>query len=391
MPNKSTWAAARMHQIFRGRSSRARPFTHISVITSFDTESAANVFLERLQFAMQGGAIKSVGYTVAGARCTRNFDPFTPDPGHRSLPCVADVTRPPSTLARYGIRVRFLDATTAGKNESVTMARLGFCDTWTASKKLATLRVGEHNLARLRRRARGRDGAQLLATGPSLANVNLDDALRDETLRIVCNSIVSNPELMQAARPDVVAFADPAFHFGDNAYAKTFRRDLASCLEANPQLFAIFPAECSAPMAPVIQKYGDQVIPVPMAWPWMSSPGLLENAGLGLRTGNIMTALMLPVAAMVGGRIELFGFDGRAPDDEGFWKHNSQVQYDDLYQSVRDRHPAFFSDVDYAAYYRDHCERVAIALTQLERAGHTVLTKTPSHIPALKCRESTHG
>lgn len=379
-------AAARIHQIRRARSSRVKPFTRIVVTTPFDTNESADAFLSRLDFAIRGGVVRSVSYTVGGERRVQEFERHESVSDRRSLPCVAHGMGAPLELASYVGRIRFLDPNVAGKNESISLARMGFCDTWTSKRRFETLKLGERNLERLQRRARDRNGAQLLATGPSLTSIDLNEALRDDALRVVCNSIVSNPRFMKAIRPDVVAFSDPAFHFGDSAYSEAFRRDLASRLKENPQLMAIFPAEFSAPVASIIQRFSDQAIPVPMAWTWKSSTLWLRKAGEGLRTGNIMTSLMLPVAALGNGRIELFGFDGRAPEDEGFWKHNSKVQYDDLYQSVRDRHPAFFSDVDYVAYYKQHCARVAAALAELERSGRTILTRTPSHVPALKER-----
>lgn len=225
------------------------------------------------------------------------------------------------------------------------------------------------------------DRACILTTGPSVDDLDIA-SLRRFDVRIACNSAVANRELLQEFRPNVFAFGDAAFHYGPSAYAQAFRRDLCQLVEDhNPWLVT------AAEMLPVLEReirpeYLEKVVPV--LFP-SSDPNLEVPTGqMHQKKGNVLTTYMLPVATRLAGQIAFAGCDGRAPDDDGFWKHSSSVQYDDLYQTVVDAHPRFFSDVDYVEYYLRHCATLDAALSSAQAQGSHFVRITPSYIPALK-------
>ena len=61
--------------------------------------------------------------------------------------------------------------------------------------------------------------------------------------------------------------------------------------------------------------------------------------------GNVLNAMLLPIGCTLGTDIRLWGFDGRAPADSGFWSNSSRHAYPELMQSIREAHPAFFADL----------------------------------------------
>jgi hypothetical protein len=268
----------------------------------------------------------------------------------------------------------------------VTYGRLAYADLIDPSEMRSILKRGAEGVQSLRSIAGGKDGSQLFATGPSLGDIDAAAVVREGALRIVCNSVVSNPELLRLIDPHVLTFGDAAFHFGHSEYASQFRRDVLAALEAHPSMLVVVPAEFVRLMPGITSVHGNRVVPLPISRPGATDVRALWHRGSMLRTGNIMTMAMLPLAVFSPGAVELFGFDGRAPTDSGFWKHSSAAQYDALYESVRVAHPAFFSERDFVKYYDKHCVVVARMVGRLEKLGHPVRVLTKSYIPALETR-----
>jgi len=226
--------------------------------------------------------------------------------------------------------------------------------------------------------------AFVLATGPSARLVE-PDAVNAE-VRVSCNSVVKDIDLLRALRPNVICFSDPAFHFGPSRYAAAFRRDLMRAVgETDPVLVT---AELYAGL--LLAHHPElaerliilRVLKGNRPWHWPTRDRMTVQM-----TANILTEAMLPIAFSLSERIELAGCDGRSPDERYFWRHNNRTQYnDDLMTSVFNAHPAFFRDVDYADYYEEHCAQLEDLLSAGERVGKQVEGVTPSHIPALRRR-----
>ena len=70
------------------------------------------------------------------------------------------------------------------------------------------------------------ESSLVFTTGPSIDKIDVAALASQHDVRVGCNSIVSNPEMMKALSPNVFAFGDGAFHFGPSAYAAAFRSDL---------------------------------------------------------------------------------------------------------------------------------------------------------------------
>lgn len=226
--------------------------------------------------------------------------------------------------------------------------------------------------------------AFVLATGPSARLVE-PDAVNAE-VRVSCNSVVKDIDLLRALRPNVICFFDPAFHFGPSRYAAAFRRDLMRAVdETDPvlvttELYAGLLLAHHPELAERLIML--RVLKGNRQWHWPTRDRMTVQM-----TANILTGAMLPIAFSLSERIEVAGCDGRSPNEHYFWRHNNRTQYnDDLMTSVFNAHPAFFRDVDYADYYDEHCAQLEDLLSAGERVGRQVEGVTPSHIPALRRR-----
>lgn len=224
----------------------------------------------------------------------------------------------------------------------------------------------------------------VLATGPSARHV--DPAAVSADVRISCNSVVRDLDLLRALRPDVICFMDPVFHYGPSRYSAAFRRDLLRAVHETDALLVTYELWAGLLLAHH-PELADRLIILRMlkheqAWHWPAPDRMTVRI-----TGNVLTNAMLPIAFALTDRVEIAGCDGRVADERYFWRHNARTQYsDELMTSAFDAHPAFFRDRDYADYYEGHCRELEELLATGEAAGKRSVGVTPSHIPALRRR-----
>lgn len=224
--------------------------------------------------------------------------------------------------------------------------------------------------------------AYLVATGPS-ARSALDTNMSDG-VRIVCNTVILDDELMDHVRPHLVTFADPIFHFGPSTYAAQFQRALARQASAH-DFTVVTPERYAGLLADRMPQLADRIVGVRLGTSqWSPNLDLLHQ--LSVRPyPNILTMMMLPMAASFARDVLMFGFDGRAPDESYFWRHGSSVQLDNELDEIRAVHPGFF-DIDYADYYAEHVQALEDMLTTMERRGMRIGSASPSFMRPLRRR-----
>lgn len=229
-----------------------------------------------------------------------------------------------------------------------------------------------------------RTSALVLATGPS-AQV-LDPESVSAEVRISCNSVVRDHELLRALRPNIICFIDPVFHYGPSRYAAAFRRDLIRAVDETDALLVTTElwAGCILAHHPELAErlIMLRVLRRTPAWQWPSPERMTVRL-----TDNVLTQSMLPIAFALSDRVEIAGCDGRTPRENYYWRHNDRTQYsDEMMRTTFEAHPAFFRDQNYARYYDAHCRALEGLLAAGEAAGKQVVGVTPSHIPALRRR-----
>ena len=236
--------------------------------------------------------------------------------------------------------------------------------------------------AGVQEKIRKKSRSYIFATGPSVERYAEFDY--GDSVRIVCNSVIFNDDLMGSVNPEFVVFADPIFHFGISSYAAEFRRKLEEILKTT-NVFVIIPFKYYPLTCSLFSEFKHRICAIPMSHSLEFNHCLDETFEVKT-TGNILTLLMIPLAAYFSDDIRLLGCDGRSFDeDDYFWGHGKSVQIEDEMQAIKLVHPGFF-DIDYQDYYFEHCYTLEAQIRYLEAFSKRVGHLTDSFIPAFSTR-----
>ena len=277
-------------------------------------------------------------------------------------------------------RIRIVDPNFHDKCEALTAARLV---RWDLASPDKNARLEELSRRRLRNYHVDMSGpAAVFGTGPGLDLFSPDEISNFGT-RVGCNSMVVSEDVLRRTKPNVICFGDPVFHFGHSEQAAEFRDALQTYVEReNPWVF--LPFEFGGWVDDLILE-NDRVIPLGKTRRGrFNIPN--DHSPIRRVTGNVLTELMLPVAAAVSSDLHIFGCDGRPPSSDRFWDYGKGVHDEDRYSTAVDAHPSFFRDRRYVRYYEEHCETLESLLVQLESNDVQITNRSPSQVPALKRR-----
>lgn len=254
--------------------------------------------------------------------------------------------------------------------------------TFTAREKQRVRDISKRNFERFLEKNRHKKKAYAFGTGPS-ADKYADFEFDKNALKVICNSIVKNRDMMDhIGKPDILVFADPVFHFGDNKYAAQFREDMSR----HAHEYDFFVGVPDFTMALLLHHFPgleDKLIGISYSSN-LNIPAP-ENPSVKA-TNNILTLLMLPMATAVADDIYMLGMDGRSPNETYFWQHSKKSQYNNLMQEVKNVHPYFFRDRDYAYYYHRHCKMIDVYFNFAEQHGKRFHSMMPSYIEAINAR-----
>jgi hypothetical protein len=237
-------------------------------------------------------------------------------------------------------------------------------------------------------RARDAKRAYVFGTGPSLAAAI--DREWSDGYRIVCNTIVRDPVLWAHLEPDVFVAGDTIYHFGFTEFARAFREDLKKRLRERPVCF-VYPAMFDVIVQREFAEFRDFLIPVPMKPGKQLFLGDMDEDFSLPAVGNVLNLLLLPLATTLSKEVGLWGFDGRAPNDQGFWANSGRHSYPELMHTLHEAHPAFFREhiptgreSKYVATF--HGDLLDSNLALLEKEGWTFRMLHRSHTPTLAKR-----
>lgn len=228
----------------------------------------------------------------------------------------------------------------------------------------------------------GKDYGYIFVTGPSYSTYK-DLLYEKKSLKIICNTIVKDTDFLEyIGGPDIICFADPAFHFSTNNYAFEFRELVMSCVEKYGSYIAVPQA-----VVPLMSYHYPKIRNKIIGFRFTPDFVIPCESNLSVKpTGSVITFLMIPIAASLVSKIGIIGADGRQKGENYFWKHNDKVQLGDLMESVYETHASFFRDRIYANHYERHCEEVRQIVQLAEQKGVKVVAKTPSFVPCLSER-----
>ncbi|WP_164478462.1 hypothetical protein [Mycolicibacterium stellerae] len=182
----------------------------------------------------------------------------------------------------------------------------------------------------------------VFGTGPSLGSA-VEHSFDDGTV-VVCNTIVRDPELWHHLAPAFLTAGDAIYHFGHTPHARAFRADaLRRLKESDGRTLFVYPATFDVVVRSEFEAVESLLVPIPWGEHTDITVDLTKHFVLPA-VGNVLNALLLPLACTLSQDVRLWGFDGRAPTDTGFWANSGRHTYPELMQSIRDSHPAFFAD-----------------------------------------------
>lgn len=228
------------------------------------------------------------------------------------------------------------------------------------------------------------DRAVVAGTGPALKYVYALEEL-DRSLVITCNSALYNRTLMHTLRPHIVCATDPIFHAGWGQYASEFRSALLQRLDEFDFMIVVPTRDYHVYLDFLPERLHDRI-------GCYALDGSLEAFNLDLverpvakSTPNVLTNIMLPLAATLSRQISVVGCDGKKESSGYFWAHDPSSQINKHMGDIQKEFKGFF-DIDYDKYYVDHCNTLDALLTAVEARGAQVRSRTPSWIPTLARR-----
>jgi hypothetical protein len=229
----------------------------------------------------------------------------------------------------------------------------------------------------------------LFGTGPSLQSAGARSF--SDGITVVCNTIVRDAELWHHLAPAFLAAVDAIYHFGHNPHARAFRADaLRRLQESSGRTLFVYPAQFDVIVRSEFRDVESLLVPIPFGEHTDMTVDLTKRFCLPLN-GNVLTILLLPLGCTLSSDVRLWGFDGRAPTDSGFWANSERQSYPELMQSIRDSHPAFFAQItpvgEEVKYVNEFLGDVLDErLTEAERRGFRFQMLHRTWTPALQKR-----
>lgn len=286
----------------------------------------------------------------------------------------------PLSILRYAHQIEIIDNLYFSDIEAESMRRI-FYYSFNKEEKDNFLSISISNFNNFLKKNKTKDKAFCFTSGPSFDTYK-DFKIDKNSLKVICNSIVKNKEFLDyIGNADIVAFADPVFHFGPSEYAETFRKDVITFLDES-DAYAIIPDYNLPLMIYHYPKLKNKLIGMPTQNKKFNFPSSTNFNVKG--SANILTLFMLPIASSISNNIFIIGADGRKKEEKYFWKHSSAAQYNDKMESAFETHPSFFRDRDYEDYYEEHCSFLEDLISFGGFSGKIYTSLTTSFIPILK-------
>lgn len=256
-----------------------------------------------------------------------------------------------------------------------------YYNSFSESEKREYERKSEQIFSELKAYSEKYQVARIFCSGPSIDEVH--NNIYDDSINIICNSMVKDKEWLKGITPHILAFTDSNYYFSPTEYCEKFYEDVLEGSDLYHYYIIVFDYEVPLLLYHYPQLSG-KVIGIAKDAKTFTHPC---NSELRVKnTKNILTEIMIPVASSLCDEIEIAGCTGRNPDETFYWKHNERAQYIDLMQSIFDMYPSLFRDQNYVNYYERHCQWLEELLEYGEQKGKRYRNLTTSYIPALISR-----
>lgn len=224
----------------------------------------------------------------------------------------------------------------------------------------------------------------LCGNGPHLERIYDHDCRGDATF--ICNAAVRSDRLLAHLRPKVIAFVNSPY-FGPSAFARDHLARVVRCARDFGSFVAIPEGYGHDLLRSHYPEVATRIIGVTLGRT-LAVP--TADRLVALATANVLTSLMLPLAAALKPRlIRTWGCDGQARSAKGVWTYLPGLE--PRLDSVASEHPAFVeglqkSDDYWTRTYSAHADHLEQLLGLVEEHGIRVVCASPSAIPALARR-----
>jgi hypothetical protein len=244
---------------------------------------------------------------------------------------------------------------------------------------------------KLREKLSNLDTAVVLGTGPSLISA-MDYDFQEDKIIIACNTIVKSDMLWSKLNPSIIVAGDAIHHFSNTKYAGSFRKDCYKRLENDKELVFCYPHIFHPFVLSEFSSLKDQLLPLfnrNKRDPFITFKGGIPSAA---PNHNVLTMLLLPIAANLSQKIYFIGFDGRKEGDEGFWESSNEYNYIEHMEELRHSYPGFFdfyvnNPKDKNEYVKNvHGDQLDNWINDAENSGMYLESLTPSHTATFQKR-----
>ncbi len=263
--------------------------------------------------------------------------------------------------------------------EAVIYSNL-FYRTLDNKKKKQFLSQSIVNFESLKDRFKNIDIAYVFGTGPSLEQAW--DMEFKPSIKIICNSIIKNPDLIEKIGADIFVFSDPLW-VSYTRLGEEFRTSLLAFLE-NKQRYCIVPEYYVPLLLAYYPEIKEQLIGIPVTSSTFNIPSV--QSFTVKQTYNVMTRLGLTAASALAKSVYILGCDGIPITEDREWEHSKSAPVD-VEDEVYTAHASFFREHDPRAYCERHYRLMEELLIYGERRGITYRSLAPSYIPALASRQ----
>lgn len=240
------------------------------------------------------------------------------------------------------------------------------------------------NFERMRNQFRDCKHAYVFGTGPSLERV-WDMSLEPASAKIICNSIITKPALINRIDANILVYSDPLWH-SHTDFGKEFRAHIVEFLK-NKKRFCVVPEMHLPLMVAYFPELKEQMIGLPVTSSIFNIP-TAESFSVK-ETYNVLTRLGFTIAAALAKTVLILGCDGTPISENKGWEHSKSTSDHIIQDDAHAAHAAYIRLDVPNVYYERHYRLMEELFQHGERQGITFRSLAPSYIPALANRQQS--
>ena len=226
----------------------------------------------------------------------------------------------------------------------------------------------------------------IFGRGPSLEKALTMDF--SDGVRIVCNQIVNNSDLMNRIKPDIIIAGDHCWNIGCNKLSDHFRRDTVNWIRNNDTFF-VLPLDSYQLILNHFPEIKGKLVGIPYGAKSHNFDLLKQFNTMG--SFGVFFEFLFPLACTITDVVMMLGFDGYNKSTEQLnnkvaFSHYRPSEYPDhIVASVYESRPGYYDRC--LTEFRENYDNMFIEIIDCALDnGISVHTLAPSHHTALQKR-----